>query len=157
MIINAINEILPQQSIDNINFNLDDTRDNLPFLVNLTNKQRKRAFKMSHKRYHFVATAIDAIKAEPLSAPSWVNPTSLQNDYILYNQLFAIENKIEALLLDIKDTRTQIASEALKTATDIYAHVQNAKDRIPGMEAIFDALKTSYPGRGKAIKEMNNE
>ena len=155
MNINAVNEVLPQPVVDNIHFELDDVRANLPFLVNLSFGQRKKAFKMSHKRYNFVSVAIDAAKIEPQAVPSWIDVAAMQNDFELSNQLFVIENKLESLLLDIKDTRMQIGAEALKSASDIYVHVNKAKDRIAGLEGIYDNLKKAFPGRGKG--KVKNE
>jgi hypothetical protein len=149
--------VLPQQSVDNIAFDIQDIRDNMPFLISLSNKDRQFNFKLSSKRTAFVATVIDAAKVEPLTVPSWVDVNAMKNDFELYQQLFGIENLLESLLLDVKDTKTRVGIEALKSATDIYAHVQAGKKRVPELSAIYETLKKVYPGRGKAKEKPKKE
>ena len=157
MNINAVNEVLTQQTIDNIAFDVEDIKNNLPFLVNLSAKQRREGFNLSSKRFNFVSMVLVSLKVEPLILPSWVDANAFENDFTLYKQLFGIENQLQAILTNITETRMQVGAEAMKSANDIYNHVHKAKDRIPGVNAIYDELKKAFPGRGKnKIQKKDN-
>ena len=149
MTINAVDQIISDTDLIAIKKKINDARTLMPFLLSLSNKQRSAKYKLSSKRHDFVALTATACKVEPTIVPLWVNAQRLNNDLTLNNQLYGIETMLQSLLNDVKDTRMQAGSEALKAASDVYVNVLNAKDRLPGFHAIYDQLKDSFPGRGK--------
>jgi len=151
---NIINQILPDATLNDIKSKLLGAKDLMPFLLAMTTKQRLTTVKMSRKRFQFVSYTIDSCKVEPLIVPTWVNPHGIENDFTLSNQLLGVESILEDMLIEVRDTRMQLGAEALKASSDVYDHVRKAKDRIPGIAAIYETLKASYPGRGKANKKQ---
>jgi hypothetical protein len=154
MNINAINTTLSDTTLSEIKAKINDAQNLMPFLVALSDKERQFAFKMSHKRFDFVSQIISVCQNEPVIIPNWVNFEDLKNDYVLSNQLLGVENMLESLLIEVRDTRMQLGCEALKSSLDVYDLAKKSKDRIPGIQAIFEALRAAYPGRGKSKKKI---
>ena len=153
MKINAIDTTLSETDLEALKTKINDIKLLMPFLISLTVPERRSRFKMSNKRFDFVSQVINTCAAEPAVIPNWIDVKQLERDYTLSNQLLGIENLLQGILSDVKDTRMQLGSEALQPAVDVYMQVQQAKDRIPGVLALYNILKASYPGRGKNKKK----
>lgn len=153
MNINAIDTRMSEAEISAVKTKITDAKLLMPFLVALSAKERQASFKLSTKRFDFVSKVITVCQNEPAIIPTWVNLDELKKDYALSNQLLGIENMLESLLIEVRDTRMQMGVEALKSAADVYGLVQKSKDRMPGVEAIYDTLRASYPGKGKTKKK----
>ena len=142
--------MIPEPIFKDIKSKLVEVQKKLPFLIQLTKAQQKRAFKMNHKRFSFVSITIESSKTEPLIVPTFVDAEKMETNFVLSTQLFEIEAMLQGLLSEINDTRILVGSEALKSATDIYSYTQQAKNKVAGLVAIYEKLKAAFPGRGKA-------
>src|SRR4030095_5759580 len=97
---NAINTVLSEGTFSDIKSRITETKQQMPFLVALTAKERKYNFKLGTKRLDFTSKVVTTSQNEPVIIPSWIDIEDLKNDYFLSNQLFAIENMLESLLIE---------------------------------------------------------
>jgi hypothetical protein len=121
----------------------------LPFLVNLTAEERSTLPKMGDNTEPFVNKALTYAENNPTLVPPYVNVPELRKDFNLASQLTLIRQQAMQLAEALDDTEMALGSESYVTALAFYNSVkQAAKMNVPGAEAIYDDLRTRFPGGG---------
>jgi len=133
---------------------LTDAWKLLPFLVNLTNDEKKNLPKMGDKSVAFVEKSLDYSESTPKLVPPFLDVTELRKDVDLVKQLNPIYNLLSQLFDALDGTYTVLGSEAMVASLSFYHTARDAsKKNVPGSKAIYDDLKKRFPGRtpGKAV------
>ena len=122
----------------------------LPFLISLTNEERKGGIKLGDKTVAFLDKAIEYAQTNPTLVPGYVNLAEIQKDYALQKDLIDIQQWMASLLQKIEDTQQEAGVEALNAMLSFYQAVRVAAEKnVPGARAIYEDLNQRFPGRTK--------
>jgi hypothetical protein len=118
-----------------------------PHTIALTPHERQTMLKMGDKSLAFVEKAHDYAHDNPTLVPSYMDMTAFDVDFSDAHGLWSLLTLIKQLEESIEDTIMSAGSEAYHAALTFYHNVQAAaKDDIPSAKAIFEDLKTRFPG-----------
>ena len=118
---------------------------NLPFLINLTPKERQALPKMGSATQSFVTKALEIAGNNPQFIPPFVDLAAMRRDYDLATRLQGIEMQLASIHEKVADTNTAAGSEAYVTGLAIYNSLKAAaKGNIPGAKAFAAELAERF-------------
>jgi hypothetical protein len=118
-----------------------------PYTVALTPHERQTMLKMGDKSLAFVEKAHDYAHDNPALTPGYLDMTAFDIDFADAHGLWSLLTLIKQLEEAVEDTIMAAGSEAYHAALAFYHNAQAAaKDDVPGAKAIFEDLKTRFPG-----------
>jgi hypothetical protein len=124
----------------------------LPFLVALSADERRSLVKLGPKSADFVADASAAVASFSSILPSSFDITEYQRDTRLFNLLSEIKLLIDSLKEKIDNTYSAVGSEAMEASLEVYAYVQTAKDRVPGLKSVAEKLSERFKNKNSRKK-----
>ncbi|MBI3501183.1 MAG: hypothetical protein HY063_05255 [Bacteroidetes bacterium] len=149
---NLVSASLPPADKTAVQISIQAIATKLPFLISLTNDERKGGIKLGDKTVAFIAKAISYAQTNPSLVPGYVNLAEIQKDYTLQKDLIDIQQWLAGLLQKIEDTQQEAGVEALNGILGFYQAVRVAAEKdVPGARAIYQDLSQRFPGRTKAI------
>ena len=126
---------------------VETIKTNLPFLIALSDKERKGGMKLGDKSFGFAEKATGYIHSSPQFAPAYLNVLELDKDYQLLKDLQDILRIISPLTNNIEDTATECGIEAISACMVYYHAVKDAAARgVEGAKPIYDDLQKRFPG-----------
>jgi len=112
----------------------------LPFLVSLTNEERKGLFKTGASRLSLIVDAAAIAQNFPnIFPPSFDTPAFLR-DVALFQKLNEIKLQIDSLASHVDDTCVALGSESGKEALAVYNYGQASEDTVPGLKPLVEQL-----------------
>ena len=143
---------------DKILADLKEVWDLMPFLINLTDDEKKSIPKMGDKSVSFVEKSLDYAEANPKLVPPYLDPGELQKDVDLVKQLDPVFNSLNQLFSALDSTCTAVGSEAYVESLSFYNSARDAAKRnVPGAKAIYDDLQARFPGHPKGNNTATNQ
>jgi len=147
---NLVSASLPPADKTAVQTSIQAIATKLPFLISLTNDERKGGIKLGDKTVAFIAKAIGYAQTNPTLVPGYVNLAEIQKDYTLQKDLIDIQQWLAGLLQKIEDTQQEAGVEALNGILGFYQAVRVASEKdVPGARAIYGDLSQRFPGRTK--------
>lgn len=139
---NNINASLsPTEQTDLIQ-RIEDMRALLPFLINLTPKEKQQGRYGQHN-YAFLRAAFDYAQQRPELLPPSFSLTGWQADIELYDRLMPIAQQVAMLQEALNDTMFALRTEAQKSALDFLKFAQVAANgNQPGTTSMVEDLKS---------------
>jgi hypothetical protein len=117
-----------------------------PFTTPLTNKSRRKLFKMGEKSYAFGAKSFEFAKKFPEMFPGYLDLSEFCNAHEDNKALLAPANKAKQLFDLLNDTRTTSGSDVMSQSLAFYNHiVMLAKMNVPGARIMHEELKKRFP------------
>lgn len=123
---------------------LTNLEKGLPFLINLSDKERRRLMRLGTRSVEFVNDASDAVRNFPQILPPRFEVQEFLKDTVLYGQLRQMQMKIESLHEKLQDTLAVVGNEAMMAALDVYSYVQTAAPSEPGLKSVADTLSERF-------------
>jgi hypothetical protein len=123
------------------------------FLVTLSADEKKSLVKLGPKSADFVADASSAATNFPSILPSSFNTLEYNRDTTLFGQLAEIKMLLDSFSEKINNTHSAVGSEAMDASLEVYAYVQTAKDRVPGLKSVAEKLRERFKNNGKSKKQ----
>jgi hypothetical protein len=121
---------------------IEDMRSLLPFLINLTPKEKNRG-KYGQHNYAFLHAAFDYAQQRPELLPPSFSLTGWQADIELYDRLMPIAQQVAMLQEALNDTMFALRTEAQKSALDFLKFAQvAATSNQPGTTGMVENLKS---------------
>ena len=118
----------------------------LPFLINLTNEERRSFLKVGDKSLAFVNKALEYATAHPNLVPPYLNVSEFQKDHNLREQLLHILRELNTLVEAVDDTVMALGKEEFEQALIFYNSVKQAtKGNVPGTDSIYEDLANRFP------------
>lgn len=120
----------------------------------LTDEQRSSLSSISVENKVFADDVLVELEG-PLSSvvPSYINPTFLQNDLALYEQLDKILSRLNQATRKCTDLQRIAGNEAYNKALAVYKVAEMANDGgIPGAKESYDKLKVRFEKQGGKTK-----
>jgi hypothetical protein len=149
MLTNRANQAIPETVIDTVTTKLNEIKTALaPYMISLTDDDRKELLKMSDKSEAFVAKVVNYTDSNPEFIPSYLDKAELKLDYDNCKKLDPILKLAQQLCDTLEDTRTVCGSEAFLEALAYYNTVKTAeKNGIGNASTIYEDLGQRFPGR----------
>src|ERR1041385_5165049 len=120
----------------------------LPFLVNLTNEDRKTIAKTGSDSLTFVTKALSGAQANPNIFPGSFDRAAFQRDVDLFAVLTELTTLANQIAEQIDDTRMAVGGEAFRQATQSYHYVKEAAKTEPGLKGLADELGERFKRGG---------
>lgn len=112
----------------------------LPFLVSLTNDERKSLFKTGANRLSLVVDAAAIAQGFPNIFPAAFDTAAFLRDMALFQTLNELKLKIDSLASQVDDTCVALGSEAGQQALQVYDYGKAAQDTVPGLRPLVEQL-----------------
>lgn len=145
---------LPQADVDAIKAALITINSKLPFLISLTNDERKSLFKMGSKSIDFVQSSLRVVNNNANILPASFSVPEFAKDVNAYVPLAEILLLTNSLNEKLNDTATAIGSEAMKQSLDVYDYVKTAAKRTPGLKSVADELGQRFKDQGSSANKI---
>jgi hypothetical protein len=147
---NNISAELTDALVDEIIADIKAVRAKLSFLVSLTAQDRRELPKMGEKSIGFDEKCALYMAAHPEFLPGFVDMEELARDRKLRAQLLRIQPETIRLADAVDDTVMLSNSDIWMADLSYYQSVRTASKRgVPGAEAIYEDLRTRFPGSGR--------
>jgi hypothetical protein len=144
---NLVSASLTAANISSIKTAMQTISDKMPFLISLTDAQRRGGLKLGDKTFGFVDKVMDYSKTNSDMVPAYLDLTELTTDYQLFKDLSEILRILKPLEQSIEDTATEAGIEALAASLVFYGSVKAAtKQGVQGAKAIYEDLQKRFPG-----------
>nr|VFJ88922.1 MAG: hypothetical protein BECKH772A_GA0070896_100129 [Candidatus Kentron sp. H]VFJ89795.1 MAG: hypothetical protein BECKH772B_GA0070898_1000649 [Candidatus Kentron sp. H]VFJ97154.1 MAG: hypothetical protein BECKH772C_GA0070978_100119 [Candidatus Kentron sp. H] len=131
---------LSPEDVQAIKAAFETVLEKLPFLVNLTPKERKSLFKAGPDSVSFVRNALDAAQDHPAILPGSFSTPEFKNDVDLFTILTDIGTIAASVASEIDDTRIAVGGEAMQEAAQVYTYVKTAAKTTPGLKPVAEQL-----------------
>ena len=112
----------------------------LPFLISLTDQERKSLPKAGPNSLSFVENAQTAAQNNPTILPGSFDATAFGSHVDLFAVLTVLNTSIAQLASEVDDTRLAVGSEAMGDARKVYDYVKAAVKTMPGLKPVADQL-----------------
>jgi hypothetical protein len=116
----------------------------LPFLISLTDAERKSLPKAGANSLSFVEHAQTAADNNPTILPGSFNAANFDSHVDLFATLTDINTSIAQLASSVDDTRMAVGSEAMNEARQVYDYVKSAAKNTPGLKPVADQLAERF-------------
>jgi hypothetical protein len=138
---NRIDVVLTPENKTAVLQALTTAKTAMPFLVKLSDADRKSVQSIDFGRKPFVDKALEIALLNPELDPGSGLLTAANKDLSLFSFLASAENELLQLLEMVQDTKQLAGSEAYEVARFIYLKAKmNVKMGIPGSQAVVDEL-----------------
>jgi hypothetical protein len=145
---NRIDAEISPAGIDKVQQSIDAIKAELPFIIKLSDNERKALSLMDDGRRPFVEKSYELADRNPILDPGLGMIDAGKKDLNLFLSLNSIKNELQQLLEMVSDTRQLAGAEAYETSRFIYMKAQMAvKMKQPGSQSIVDEL-------GKLFKQQ---
>ena len=122
----------------------------LPFLVTLTNEERKALFKTGSNRLSLVEDAANTVQNFPDILPASFDKAGFLRDFDLFKALTEIKLQFDSVASQIDDTCLALGSETGQQSLQVYKYGQTAANNTPGIKPVIDKLGTHFARTSKA-------
>lgn len=126
----------------------------LPFLVTINPDEKRALVKLGAKSADFVHDASSAASSFPAILPPTFDVLEYRRDTNLFDALSEIKMLIDSLHEKVDNTHAAVGSETMQASVEVYAYVQTAKDRVPGLKSVADKLRERFKGQGPKKKDI---
>jgi hypothetical protein len=129
-----------------------------PYMLALTPAERHELPKMGEKTIGFVEKAYDFAQKNPNLVPPFLEVAAFGVDFGDAHGLWTLLNTVQQLEQSIDDTEMAAGSEAYEAALVFYKSVKMAAAQdIPGAKAVYEELRTRFPGGKRKSGETGTE
>jgi hypothetical protein len=150
---------IPQDVLTQAQTKINEVKTLLaPYIVALTPSERHELPKMGEKTISFVEKAYDFAQQNPNLVPPYLDMAAFGTDFEDAHGLWTLVNSIRQLEENASDTEMTAGSEAYQAALVFYKSVKMAAAQdIPGAKAVYEELKTRFPGGKRKNGETETE
>ena len=113
-----------------------EIKTRLPFLVTLQPAEIQGLFKAGDGYAPFVEKAYNVVCDHPNIMAGIFNTDEFKRDFLLAKDLTPISNQLTELTEAVQNTLIAVNSDAMSEALEVFAAVQQNKDKIPGLNTI---------------------
>jgi hypothetical protein len=150
---NLISATLDSKVATDVLQKVKDSKAALPFLINLSNEQRKKHRKMGPKSVGYVGDTQAGAEQFPNSLPPDFPMAEYKKDVILVKQLFPIWVASQALTEALSDTILAVGSDCMKESDEAYGYLKLAAKSDASVKTLVDLISRRFKGQGKAKSE----
>jgi hypothetical protein len=108
----------------------------MPFIQNLTKKDRKGLRKIGPERLSFVENALQAAQNNPTILPGTFDTTKFAGHVGLFQNMTDVNTVTAQLASKTDDTRMDVGALAMSEASDVYNYIKTASKKTPGLKPL---------------------
>jgi hypothetical protein len=149
-----LNAAIPAADLQAVISRIHQAEALLPFLISLSNEERQMLPKMGSKSVDFVNDASEVIRAFPTIMPPSFDKAEFTKDTNLIHALVTIQMYVDAFQVKVADTLTEVGSEAMMQALEVYAQVQLQQNSVPGLKSAFEKMKSRFQKSRKVQRPL---
>ncbi len=161
LFVNRLSAVISDADLQRITANLADAQQTMPFLVGLTERERRRLPKIRRDNRLFVEEAVQALDENQTWLPGYVNPLEIRKDFQLYNRLKQVELILGQLYEWVVHTRILAGSESYQGCLLFYRMAkQAAQSGVPGAQHVVTMLRErfqTHSGGTHDLLQVNEE
>ncbi len=146
---NLISATLSATDLATILANLEANDALLPFLLSLSNEDRKKLFKAGAKRAGAIPLAAAALTQFPEIFPSNFPTAEVTKDILLRSAVMTVQAEYSARAAACGDTLLALNADAMQHVRQVYKYVQAAKDTTPGVRPIYEQMAVYFDRPGQ--------
>lgn len=125
--------------------NIAAVRNMIPNNIKLKPSERRSMFKLNTKRQEFVQKAVQNMRKNPATVPTFIDITICNNYIHLYAQYAELLEELEQVKTKLEDAKLVIGNEIMKQTR---AYFQNSKNASASgneqLDKIYKELKPHY-------------
>jgi hypothetical protein len=144
MIQNKISAEINDETISQVRTSIAAISSSLPFLIDLTQDEKKQLPKFGDKSVAFVNKTLENSKTYTDMLPRNLSVEEFAKDVRLYNQLFSVVQPMRVLMDKLEDTFAQAGAEAYSAALAVYSNLKVNKGMFDGSESVLDELSKRF-------------
>ncbi|MGB4400230.1 MAG: hypothetical protein WBJ10_12740 [Daejeonella sp.] len=133
---------------------LAQVKEKMPFLINMTGKERHKSRKMGAKSVEYVNLSLQSSQTFGFLMPPSVDITEFAKDVSLINQLVAIRMELGALLEGIDDTMTAAGADAMHFSDLVYSYLKTGARTNAGVKGITAEIAKRFGRRSKTSEVL---
>lgn len=141
---NLISFEFPAEKVKEVVNKLKEIRNEMNFLVKLEAEKKKELLRPGNRYEPFIEKAMAVLDTHPQIISPLFNVEEFRRDYALFKGLIPILNELKSLTEAVDDTVFASGSDCFSAALDVYAAVQLNKDKIAGMDTIYQEMKEFF-------------
>ncbi|MFH1194554.1 MAG: hypothetical protein V1720_02500 [bacterium] len=149
---NLVSAELTQELKDSINTKLAGLKTDLNFVISLLPGDKRDYLSVGNVMLPFLDKAYEAAQAHPEILPAVFDKTEFEKDYKLTKDLAAIATQLAELNSSIQGTVHAVNSDTMVEALEVYATVQQNKDKVPGLDVTASELKAFFSRKTRKPK-----
>ncbi len=150
---NLVSGALSPEKSSGVTKSLSDVGTNLDMLVILQPEEKKELARVGKTFGPFIELAHGVTTDHPQIMPGVFDIAEFDRDYQLARRLEPILHQLEELSEAVQDTIFAANSDAMLEALQVYAAVQQNKDKIPGMDTIAAKMADFFKRRKRQPAE----
>lgn len=150
---NKVSAVLTDEDKTAVLEALAQVKEKMPFLINLTGKERHRTRKMGAKSVEYVNLSLQSSRTFGVLMPPSIDISEFAKDVTLINQLLAIRMELGALLEGIDDTMTAAGADAMHFSDLVYSYLKTGARTNAGVKGITAEIAKRF-GRRNKISEV---
>jgi hypothetical protein len=151
---NRLHAEIPPDALENVHQKINSLKTDLPFLIKLSEPERKSLALLDDGRRPFVEKCFELGARNPMIDPGPGLIDAAKNDLSLFIQLSNIKFELEQVLEMVRDTKQLAGAEAYETARFIYMKSQMAvKMKLAGSQSFVDELGKLFKQTSAAPKQ----
>lgn len=148
---NRISASLSAADITAISNAIQTIQSKLPFLIGLSDEDRRVMPKMKDKSEAFHDKTKGYMQSNPEFTPGFVEAAEVEKDQELREEVLQFFPQLETLHRSVEDTLMQINSELWMADLAYYQNVRQAARRgVKDAQPIYSDLRGRFPGGGAA-------
>jgi hypothetical protein len=136
--------------------NIAAVRNMIPNNVTLKPSERRSMFKLNSKRHEFVEKAVQYMRKNPATVPTFIDVTICNNYVHLYQQYAELLEELDQVKTKLEDAKLVIGNEIMKQTR---AYFQNSKNAAESgneqLDKIYRELKPHYAVGRNSRKERS--
>ncbi|QQS30681.1 MAG: hypothetical protein IPM47_07055 [Sphingobacteriales bacterium] len=137
---------------------LTECLNRLPFLINLTPREKKNNLQLGSKSAAFIYRSLDHYRNHPEIRVPYLDIAAWENDYAVQTRLESLLRQIRSLEEAVNDTIIALSQENMTAALTCYKSAKNAaKQNVPGTDHIIADLQPMLPGVHQKRKKKEGE
>ena len=147
---NLVSAVISPELKTSITTKLEGLKTDLNFVISLLPEEKNEFLKVKNVMMPFLDKTYDAATSHPEILPGVFDKDEFVKDYQLTKDLAPIVAQLEELTSAISNTLYAANSDTMVEALEVYAAVQQNKDKVPGLDTIAAELKGFFKRTRKA-------
>lgn len=124
-------------------------KEGIPTLVVLQPQEKKEFVRVGNTYIPFIDLAHQVMVEHPEVMPGIFDTAEFNRDYQLAIDLLPILGQLNELAESVEDTIFAARSDVMSGALEVYAAVQQNKDKIPGMDTVAAQMASFFKRAGR--------
>ena len=150
--LNRISATLTAAEVTTLLTKINEVKNALPFLIDLSPEERRTFPKMGDKSVAFVGRCVEIAQRDDSFLPKKFDVTEFAEDHALSVALEPIRQQLAQLLELVEDTQLLAGSEAYIGALEVYNSAQRSGQGL-GLDDLIDQLGMRFVRRRKEAED----